>query len=493
MQQLKYAMQQKDRQLAEAKRTNHFLETALQDEQLQKEAAWRHNKEFFATVQHLKTNLQNKSMQCCTLEKGTSLRMQRQDQKIKDLTYNLACKEWLLQESKDLLEYYQNLDKNSTTADKIQAIGEKFSALEDREQELNQLYLSIKEQDCDLKGLHQVISGNKTTIQCLESLLKAKDLELEKLLAANQNLQWLIKNIEAKSQKWQSEQERIIQKLHDRNKEVETLSATLLCNLEPGQRDTIEALHLHLQQKDQIIKEFLWDKSQQVVDPIYSKKMAQVLTEKNSELQILNQQLISQILHQKMELSIVQFVQQEGSIDLKLSTLQSVVASQEEELQVQSSDIESLTRSTKIKEELIKDLQMQLIDPEEIPAIERLTQEVLMLQEKIAKMEAQGQEAIRDKRQQLLVMLEGLVAEKKQLNETLKVEKQLYCDLVKFHAHPDRQEQILQVELEKIQALHGQLERVLGKSQERLSRLESLDGIGGGEQERVTILPKHAC
>lgn len=44
---------------------------------------------------------------------------------------------------------------------------------------------------------------------------------------------------------------------------------------------------------------------------------------------------------------------------------------------------------------------MQLIDPEEIPAIERLTQEVLMLQEKVVKMEAQGQEAIGNKRQQV--------------------------------------------------------------------------------------------
>ncbi|KAK9403796.1 myomegalin [Crotalus adamanteus] len=570
IQQLKYAQQQKDRKLAEAKRTSHFLETALQEEQLQKEAAWRHNKEFFATLQQLKTNLQNKNMQCYTLEKGTLLRMHRQDQKIKDLTYSLACKERLLQESKDLFAYHQDLDKNSTTADKMvqklqqlikdkdaaleQAIGEKFSALEDKEQEMNQLYLSINEQNRDLKGLHQVISGNKATIQCLESLLKAKDLELEKLLAANQNLQWLIKNIEAKSQKWQSEQEGFVQKLHDRNKEVETLSATLLCNLEPGQRDIVEALHLHLQQKDQIIKEFLRDKSRQVVDPvveleellqawntreqqsyIYSKKIAQVLLEKNSELLILNQQLISQILHQNTESSIVQFVQ-EGSTEaprqedfsmnipamisnrdgnkprrdkddlqttarlereltkakeklelltqkerestLKLSALQSVVASQEEALQVQSSDIESLTRSTQIKEELIKDLQMQLIDPEEIPAIERLTQEVLMLQEKVAKMKSQGQEAIGNKRQQLLVMLEGIIAEKKKLNETLNVEKQLYCSLVKCHAHPDRQEQILQLELEKIQALSGQLEEVLGRSQERLSRLESLDIIG---------------
>ncbi|KAM3840144.1 myomegalin isoform 1-T1 [Vipera latastei] len=571
IQQLKYAQQQKDRKLAEAKRTSQFLETSLQEEQLQKETAWRHNKEFFATLQQLKTSLQNKNMQCCTLEKGTLLRMHRQDQKIKDLTYSLACKERLLQESKDLFAYHQDLDKNSTTADKMvqklqqlikdkdaaleQAIEEKFSALEDKEQEMNQLYLSIKEQNCDLKGLHQVISGNKATIQCLESLLKAKDLELEKLLAANQNLQWLIKNIEAKSQKWQSEQEGMIQKLHDRNEEVETLSATLLCNLEPGQRDIVEALHFHLQQKDQIIKEFLRDKSRQVVDPvveleellqswntreqqnyIYSKKIAQVLIEKNSELLILNQQLISQILHQKKESSIVQFVQQEGFTEaprqedtsvnipamisdrdgskprrdkddlqttarlereltkakeqlelltqkerestLKLSALQSVVASQEEELQVQSSDIESLTRSTQIKEELIKDLQMQLIDPEEMPAIERLTQEVLMLQEKVAKMKSQGQEDTGNKRQQLLVMLEGVIAEKKQLNETLKVEKQLYCNLVKCHAHPDRQEQILQLELEKIQALSGQLEEVLGRSQERLSRLESLDIIG---------------
>ncbi|KAL7984707.1 hypothetical protein Chor_003277 [Crotalus horridus] len=393
-----------------------------------------------------------------------------------------------------------------------QAIGEKFSALEDKEQEMNQLYLSIKEQNRDLKGLHQVISGNKATIQCLESLLKAKDLELEKLLAANQNLQWLIKNIEAKSQKWQSEQEGFIQKLHDRNKEVETLSATLLCNLEPGQRDIVEALHLHLQQKDQIIKEFLRDKSRQVVDPvIYSKKIAQVLLEKNSELLILNQQLISQILHQNMESSIVQFVQEgcteaprQEDFSMNIPAMISnrdgnkprrdkddlqTTARLERELTKAKEKLELLTQ----KERESTDLQMQLIDPEEIPAIERLTQEVLMLQEKVAKMKSQGQEAIGNKRQQLLVMLEGIIAEKKKLNETLNVEKQLYCSLVKCHAHPDRQEQILQLELEKIQALSGQLEEVLGRSQERLSRLESLDIIGGGEQERVTILPKHAC
>lgn len=38
----------------------------------------------------------------------------------------------------------------------------------------------------------------------------------------------------------------------------------------------------------------------------------------------------------------------------ELAALQSVVATQEEELQVQASDIESLTRTIQIKEDLIK-------------------------------------------------------------------------------------------------------------------------------------------
>ncbi|XP_032344092.1 uncharacterized protein LOC106731064 [Camelus ferus] len=68
--------------------------------------------------------------------------------------------------------------------------------------------------------------------------------------------------------------------------------------------------------------------------------------------------------------------------ELELSALQSKMAVQEEEMQVQASDMESLTRNMQIREDLIKDLQMQLVDPEHIPAMERLTQEVLLLREK---------------------------------------------------------------------------------------------------------------
>lgn len=49
----------------------------------------------------------------------------------------------------------------------------------------------------------------------------------------------------------------------------------------------------------------------------------------------------------------------------------------------------------------------------------------------------------------------------------------------------------LQVELEGAQVLRSRLEEVLGRSLERLSRLETLAAIGGGELESVRVHPKH--
>ncbi|NWI44476.1 MYOME protein, partial [Picathartes gymnocephalus] len=127
--------------------------------------------------------------------------------------------------------------------------------------------------------------------------------------------------------------------------------------------------------------------------------------------------------------------------------------------------------------------------------MERLTQEVLMLREKVAVAELQGQEATGNRRQQqLLLMLEGLVAERNRLNEALQAERQLYGSLVKFHTHPDSaaRDRALQVELEGVHELRGQLEEALGRSLECLSRLETQGATGGGEQERVRVLPQHA-
>lgn len=64
-----------------------------------------------------------------------------------------------------------------------------------------------------------------------------------------------------------------------------------------------------------------------------------------------------------------------------------------------------------------------------------------------------------------------------------------FCAACPISAATDR---ALQVELEGVHELRGQLEEALGRSLERLSRLETQGTVGGGEQERVRVLPQHA-
>ncbi|XP_028344736.1 myomegalin isoform X15 [Physeter macrocephalus] len=586
IQKLQRVVRQKERQLADARRCVQFVEAAAQEREQQKEASWKHNQELRKALQQLQGELQSKGQQLHTLEAEKYNEIRTQEQHIQHLNHSLSHKEQLLQEFRELLQYRNNSDKtleaNEMLLEKLRqriqdrdvalerAIDEKFSSLEEKEKELRQLCLAVRERDHDLERLRGILSSNEATMQCMESLLRAKGLEVEQLSASCQNVQWLKEEMETKFSHWQKEQESIIQQLqtslHDRNKEVEDLSATLLCKLGPGQSEIAEELCQRLQRKERILQDLLSDRNKQAVEyemeiqgllhsmssreqesQAAAEKMVQALMERNSELQALRQYLggkdfmMSQALisNQPAEVTSVSrhlgeqtdqgsvpipsrddstsltdkgdtsiprsalgdldtvaglekelsnakeelelMAKKERESRMELSALQSMMAVQEEELQVQAADMESLTRTIQIKEDLIKDLQMQLVDPEDIPAMERLTQEVLLLREKVASVESQGQETSGNRRQQLLLMLEGLVDERSRLNEALQAERQLYSSLVKFHAHPESSERdrTLQVELEGAQVIRSRLEEVLGRSLERLSRLETLAAIGG--------------
>uniref|UniRef100_A0A8C3TSM4 Short myomegalin-like EB1 binding protein N-terminal domain-containing protein n=1 Tax=Catharus ustulatus TaxID=91951 RepID=A0A8C3TSM4_CATUS len=513
VQRLKRAQLQKEHQLAEAKRAAQLLETTVHEEEQQKEATWKHNQELRAVVQQLQAELQDKAQQLQTLEWEKSRELQVQEQRVQRLTQQLARKEQLLQESRELLQCQQSLEKSpaamNAMLEKLQqrvsdrdaalerAVDEKFCALEKKEQELQQLRLRMRERGSDLERLRSVLSSNEATIHSLESLLKAKTLELEQVSATCQNLRWLKEEIEAKSGSRQKEQEGIIQQLqtclHDRNKEVEELTATLLCKLGPGQSEVAEELCLRLQHKEKMLQELLSDRNRQSMEhDAEIRELLQALSTKEQQSRVsfvqchsgrLSNQAVfavaisaaeleKDLVNAKEELELM--VKKERESRRELTALQSVVATQEEELQVQASDIESLTRTIQMKEDLIK-----------VRCCARLGDSLGSFGQKAKAPNPQTQ---------LLLMLEGLVAERNRLNEALQAERQLYGSLVKFHTHPDSaaRDHALQVELEGVHELRGQLEEALGRSLECLSRLETQGAIGGGEQERVRVLPQHA-
>eukprot|EP00061_Rhincodon_typus_P017068 g45600.t1 len=138
-------------------------------------------------------------------------------------------------------------------------------------------------------------------------------------------------------------------------------------------------------------------------------------------------------------------LRKEKETRLELTRLQSALANQGREFQCQTVKMEALSSNIPVKEECFK----------------------------------------------LIWALEEQVQEQLRLSEALRSERQLYISLVKFHNQTDSsdREDLLQAELLAIQALRGQLEETLKRSQEQISRLERESEMpadsGGGGMDRL--------
>ncbi|KAJ1174636.1 hypothetical protein NDU88_006456 [Pleurodeles waltl] len=237
-----------------------------------------------------------------------------------------------------------------------------------------------------------------------------------------------------------------------------------------SQTDELDRLCALLEQKEEIITELMDRESDHGKMMVIVKNNDRASQNGNHELQ---KRLEKELANAKEELRLVS--RKEIETRLELSSLRSLVTKQKDELQVQAADLESLTRSVQIKEELIKDLQVQLLNPEEVPVVESLTQEVLKLREKVTILESQGQDSSGNRSQELVIMLKKLVAERCTLNEALQSERLLYIKLLNFHSHQKSCEEnkTLQSELEAVRVLRGRLEEAFGTALQQLSSLET--------------------
>ncbi|XP_011930878.1 PREDICTED: LOW QUALITY PROTEIN: myomegalin-like [Cercocebus atys] len=200
--------------------------------------------------------------------------------------------------------------------------------------------------------------------------------------------------------------------------------------------------------------------------------MVQALMKRNSELQALRQylggtdSLMSQVPNSNQQAEVTTLAPALGE---KTDQGSMQIPSRDGSTSLTAKEDASIPRST-------------LGDLDTVAGLEKELSNAKVELELMAKKERKSQGSFL-----LLLMLEGLVDERSRLNEALQAERQLYSSLVKFHAHPESSERdrTLQVELEGAQVLRSRLEEVLGRSLERLNRLETLAAIGGGELESV--------
>uniref|UniRef100_A0A8C1G9L5 Si:ch211-242b18.1 n=1 Tax=Cyprinus carpio TaxID=7962 RepID=A0A8C1G9L5_CYPCA len=425
LQGLQRAQKHGQRREEDLARANQHLQADLQRALQHHQETERHNQDLQAALEKARFEVQQMEEKWRDEWKQREKEVEERKKTIRELKTSLEHKERLIEDysepvdrqkepagSRDNLihKLKQRIRERDRALERV--IDEKFTCMELKEDEVRKLQLLLREKERDLEKLRCVLSNNEETITSLELLLRGKGLELEQVCEAWHNAQSVQREKEESHVRSLRERDTLISQLqtslHTRTKEAEEMTAVLLSKVSVGSNEVAEELKSRLQLKEHLFQELLSDRSRQtqehhsqvqdLLNTISAReqyirdsavRVGQVMAEQTARLQELRRQLGSanpqsteadtQTLQDELQLTL----RREREAQNQLTALHVTLASHQDQLKTQASDIEALSRTVSIKEEIIKDLQIQLVDPSDLPLVEQLTQELQMLREKV--------------------------------------------------------------------------------------------------------------
>ncbi|TRZ02424.1 hypothetical protein DNTS_034473 [Danionella cerebrum] len=367
LQGLQRAQQQAFRREDDLSSTNQRLQADLQAALEQHHNAEKHNQGLLAALERTRGEVLQTEEKWRNEGRCREKEVEEREKCIRELKTSLEHKEHLIRDYSELLQGQKEPTGNRDALIRKlkQRIQERDQVLE--EDEVRKLQLLQREKDRDMERLQCVLSHNEETITSLELLLRGKGLELE-----------------------------------------QEMTAALLSKVSTGSNEVTEELKSRLQLKERLFQELLSDRNRQtqehhsqvqdLLNAINSREQyikesasraGQLMEEQARRLQELCKHLGSAnpestetdapALQDELQLSI----RCERETQREITTLRSTLASYQDQLQTQAADLDTLSRTISIKEEIIKDLQMQLVEPSGLPLVERLTQELQVLKEKL--------------------------------------------------------------------------------------------------------------
>ncbi|XP_016091230.1 myomegalin isoform X8 [Sinocyclocheilus grahami] len=430
LQGLQRAQQQGQRREEDLACANQRLQADLQRALQQHQEGERYNQDLQAALEKVRLEVQQMEEKWRDEWRQREKEVEERERTIRELKTSLEHKERLIEDYSELVDgqkepvgnrdnLIHKLKQRIQERDRAleRAIDDKFTCMEQKEDEVHKLQLLLREKERDLEQLQCVLSNNEETIMSLELMLRGKSLELEQVCEAWRNAQGVQCEREESHIHSLRERDTLISQLqtslHTRTKEAEEMTAVLLSKVSVGPGEVAEELKSRLQLKERLFQELLSDRSRQtqehhsqvqdLLNTISAReqyikdsagRVGQVMAEQTARLQELRRQLGSanpqlteadtQTLQDELRLTL----RREREAQNQLTTLHTTLASHQDQLKTQVSDIEALSRTVSIKEEIIKDLQMQLVDPSDLPLVERLTQELQMLREKVEHQDA---------------------------------------------------------------------------------------------------------
>uniref|UniRef100_A0AAQ4QSR4 CDK5 regulatory subunit-associated protein 2/Myomegalin coiled coil domain-containing protein n=1 Tax=Gasterosteus aculeatus aculeatus TaxID=481459 RepID=A0AAQ4QSR4_GASAC len=288
-QKLQRGLDRKEQELVDLLQAKDQLEVELEDLQQQKKKGDKALNDLNNQLKKLSAEIGDREsaleQQYQELLDQTKRKLQTHEVTIQRLTSTLADKEQQLQEYINMVgdfEQSKSPGGNDNMLSKLrhrlkekekaleQALDEKFAAIEEKDNEIHQLQLSLREKERDLDRLNNLISHNEETLNSFDSLIKEKDVELQHLANTLKNLQRAKQDVEDNLNRSLREKDSIISQLQlsleGKTKDMEEMAESALSQSQTHTRDLAEQMGQRLKVTEAMLAEAVKARERLVAD-----------------------------------------------------------------------------------------------------------------------------------------------------------------------------------------------------------------------------------
>ncbi|XP_054468052.1 CDK5 regulatory subunit-associated protein 2 isoform X2 [Anoplopoma fimbria] len=506
-QKLQRGLDRKEQELADLQQAKDQLEVELEDMQQQKKKGDKALNDLNNRLKKLSGEIGDREgaleQQYQELLDQTKRKLQTHEVTIQRLTSTLADKEQQLQEYINMVRDFEQSKSpggNDNVLSKLrhrlkekekaleQALDEKFAAIEEKDNEIHQLQLSLREKERDLDRLNNLLSHNKETIDSFDSLIKEKDVELQHLVNTLKNLQRAKQDVEDNLNRSLREKDSIISQLQlsleGKTKDMEEMAESMLNQSQTNTRDLAEQMGQRLKVTEAMLAETVKARERLVADnesavegllaTISSKDQLikesaehynRMLSERTQEIQ----QLRKQLSDWQQQLATAEkhssTTAQEGY--LETAELRALLAEKD-------SIIDKLLQRGQERDQLLAEVRLK----EEPDRVLELRQTIQIMQERLDEKEAElsrnnsedNVENILPSKKTVVVLKKELAQKTEALNKALKRENEL------------------KISLGELQSLLSELE---GRNEGQAANIESLTATLKTKDEIIDVLHQH--
>ncbi|KAM9306675.1 CDK5 regulatory subunit-associated protein 2 isoform 3-T3 [Pholidichthys leucotaenia] len=469
-QKLQRALDRKEQDLADLQQGKEQLEVELDDLQQQKKKGDKALNDLNNQLKKLSGEFGDREstleQQYQELLDQTRRKLQTHEVTIQRLTSNLADKEQQLQEYMNMVRDFEQ-SKSPGGSDSMvsklrqrlrekekaleEALDEKFAIIEEKDNEIHQLQLSLREKERDLERLNNLLSHNEETINNFDGMIKEKDAELQHLANTLKNLQRAKQDVEDNLNRSLREKDSIINQLQlsleGKTKDMEEMAESVLNQSQSQARDLAEQMGQRLKVTEAMLAEAVKARERLVADnesavegllaTVRSKDQLlkesaehynRMLSERTQEIQDLRKQLADR--QQQLATAVKQSssTAQEGY--LETAELKALLAEKD--------SLINLLQRGQERDQFLAEMRQK----EEPAHVLELRQTIQIMQEKLDEREAElsrrnsedNQENIPLSKKTVVVLKKELAQKTEALNKALKRENELKISLANLQS-----------------------------------------------------------